>query len=1034
MSSTGGPPASGSTATRPPPPEMAARSPDGSSARPAKRQRRLQQGPARLGRLAPQVPDEHPVAAGLHQLLSVRRERDGLRPPPRPHHSRAAVAQGPQGRVVHVPRGQPLARRVEVGAVEEESRPTAAARPAPRRAGASRSKTRARAAPSTTPERRQPASPPVERQPRRARRPQHAKRPSRVLRPPDPDLALLVHGRDEPSVGRDADLGLDRRVVAHSPRPAPVVEGAHERPVAAACRPGGSRPGRSAPSPSTVPTSRGSPPRSGTACRDRRLALHGHDPHLAALRAERVTVVALRPLASPELPRRRAPTEARMSPREPRRPRRCSTRRRGTTTAKPADGVVSEGLGQLPVATQETNPPLPPDGEPRPVRAEARAVRFEAVGLFGLARWARERGSPWVPPGGSEGEEPGLGRVVDLEAAEGPREGGRRVALALELAERQQPAGLGLAPRSPGRSPPAATGPRWRSRPRRPRRPTPTPTPGVAAVAAWRCAPWPSRRPPRRRSARRGCARATARSRGRPVRTRAGPRARPGRARAGPPGAAGPAAAPVLVLRLPADEARPGLRAATRGRSRPGGGSRRPRPARSYDGEQARVDERVEHRLGLRATRLAGTRALDAVGTTDSSSSRSRTARVPWAVTRLRKISRTSGVAVRADALERRLGVLGQRAGDAADLPVGRAREEAALAVALLPEPRRGEGQQRQRAPLARAPRRPSRRRAPRPRSGSRTSAPAARARAAARSRRAGRASVRSEKAGASGSCSWQRIRKSSRSDSSTCTSASRTSRPRSRGEGPLGLGRAEREQLLELVDDHERVLVALAAALSAARPRCRAPRTAGAPAIASVSPGEGRGPAPAPAPGTGRWPGVATSAFQPRGQRGEEARAQERALAGARGPIEREQPGPLELLPQRLDLQLPAEEVLGVLLGERRRGPGTAARSSKPGRRRVTSSSARRQRPRRARGARSGVSVESAWRSTAAHGPSGTPGRRLAHRAPRSQRSACARPRDRPSAQLAPPTDSISARTTAAAKTSARASSASPRACSGAM
>jgi len=37
-------------------------------------------------------------AAGFHHLLPVRRKRDRLRPPPRPHHSRAAVAQGAVGR------------------------------------------------------------------------------------------------------------------------------------------------------------------------------------------------------------------------------------------------------------------------------------------------------------------------------------------------------------------------------------------------------------------------------------------------------------------------------------------------------------------------------------------------------------------------------------------------------------------------------------------------------------------------------------------------------------------------------------------------------------------------------------------------------------------------------------------------------------------------------------------------------------------------------------------------------------------------
>ena len=55
---------------------------------------------------------------------------------------------------------------------------------------------------------------------------------------------------------------------------------------------------------------------------------------------------------------------------------------------------------------------------------------------------------------------------------------------------------------------------------------------------------------------------------------------------------------------------------------------------------------------------------------------------------------------LRADPLERRLRVLREGAGDAADLAVRLARQQPLLAVALLPEPRGGEGEERQRAAL----------------------------------------------------------------------------------------------------------------------------------------------------------------------------------------------------------------------------------------------------------------------------------------------------------------------------------------------
>ena len=129
--------------------------------------------------------------------------------------------------------------------------------------------------------------------------------------------------------------------------------------------------------------------------------------------------------------------------------------------------------------------------------------------------------------------------------------------------------------------------------------------------------------------------------------------------------------------------------AATRARSRPGGGSAAPpRPPPRSSSAAAR-------RPARRSTSSAAFRS----GKSDSSSSRSTTARVPCAVTRLRKISRTIALPLGADPVQRRLGVLGQRARDAADLLVRRPRQQLPLAVPLLPETRHREGQQRQRRP-----------------------------------------------------------------------------------------------------------------------------------------------------------------------------------------------------------------------------------------------------------------------------------------------------------------------------------------------
>ncbi len=141
-----------------------------------------------------------------------------------------------------------------------------------------------------------------------------------------------------------------------------------------------------------------------------------------------------------------------------------------------------------------------------------------------------------------------------------------------------------------------------------------------------------------------------------------------------------------------------------------------------------------------------------------------------------------------ADAIDGGLGVAGERAADAADVVVGLAGEQAGLAVALLPQPGGGEGQQRQRAALALD-------------LGQHLvdqlvvlEAVAAlqgglgQGAAEGGTGRRDAAAVSSENTGARASCSWHRIRKSSRMVSSTWTSASSTSRASSSREALLDL------------------------------------------------------------------------------------------------------------------------------------------------------------------------------------------------------------------------------------------------------
>ena len=106
--------------------------------------------------------------------------------------------------------------------------------------------------------------------------------------------------------------------------------------------------------------------------------------------------------------------------------------------------------------------------------------------------------------------------------------------------------------------------------------------------------------------------------------------------------------------------------------------------------QQARGDELLDH--GVRGVAVA--EHLAQLGP------RSSTARVPSAVTRWRNASRTSALLLRGHPGERRLGVLRQRAADAADRVVRLARQLLEVAIAQLPQLRRGERQQRERARL----------------------------------------------------------------------------------------------------------------------------------------------------------------------------------------------------------------------------------------------------------------------------------------------------------------------------------------------
>ena len=193
---------------------------------------------------------------------------------------------------------------------------------------------------------------------------------------------------------------------------------------------------------------------------------------------------------------------------------------------------------------------------------------------------------------------------------------------------------------------------------------------------------------------------------------------------------------------------------------------------------------------------------------TESSSSHSRTARVPSAVTRFRKISRTRGI--RSTPI-RSMVASAWRARAPPTPPMSRYASRVrsrSLAIAPLPQPGCGEGQHRQRPALALDLGRASHPRDRRPRSGSRTAGRVGRGRGGGGRRWADREGEIGENRGRSGSWRLQAIRKSSRMDSTTWTSASRRAGRGARRTG-AALGRVEGEELLELVDDEKSLLVA---------------------------------------------------------------------------------------------------------------------------------------------------------------------------------------------------------------------------------
>ncbi len=266
------------------------------------------------------------------------------------------------------------------------------------------------------------------------------------------------------------------------------------------------------------------------------------------------------------------------------------------------------------------------------------------------------------------------------------------------------------------------------------------------------------------------------------------------------------------------------------------------------------------------------------------------------------------GQPVRADAVERRLGVLRERPGDAADGVVRRAREEALLAVAAVPERGRREGEERQRPAL--------------PLDGVehvRHERLVLEAVAALQ----GGLDERAPERVAGGRPERDEVLED-RPQRLVLLAAEEEVVPHRQedvdvglqrepgeegGEAGLHLGRVESEELLELVDDDERLGVV------APPPAEEVHRDVGVVEADHLPHGGGvardLGASACPSATNGASPGVQTRCAHPSGFAGIEPGPQEAALARAGGSDDGEEVPLRQPLPDPLDLGLAAEEVL---------------------------------------------------------------------------------------------------------------------------
>ena len=261
--------------------------------------------------------------------------------------------------------------------------------------------------------------------------------------------------------------------------------------------------------------------------------------------------------------------------------------------------------------------------------------------------------------------------------------------------------------------------------------------------------------------------------------------------------------------------------------------------------------------------------------------------------------------------------MLGERPRDAADPPVRLARQELLFRFAPLPEPRDGEGQERQRTapaldgadhlvhervvlePVA----------APRGRLDERPPQPVARHRAERRQR------VEDGREGLERVAAHQEVVAQRQEDVDVGLAREP---PEESGESRLRLRRVEREELLELVDDEKGVLVGPPPAREELEGRfavLERPRACGAPRGRSraAAPSAARGRAGAHSPASPRSPA------QPSGRAGITPALTNDVLPAPEGPITARSFRSCSFLQRAADLLLAAEEAPRILLGEGR-------------------------------------------------------------------------------------------------------------------